>query len=146
MTVKGILAYRLLSAASFIVAGAVVLIDAVTAGSQSGSGVITLIELGLAVFAFSLAARSLASRIEMRGEQWKLHGLLRTVRVDVARVERVVHGRFFGWDVLLLGLSDGRSVRLPLLTQPGDPAKLDKLERAVTTALGELGPSSTTPP
>lgn len=94
MTVKGILAYRLLSAASFIVAGAVVLIDAVTAGSKSGSGMITLIELGLAVVAFSLAARSLASRIEMRGEQWKLHGVLRTVRLDVARVERVEHGRF----------------------------------------------------
>ncbi len=147
MTVKGLLVYRLVCAASLIVTGIVLLIDTISAVQASGGGSLsTLWELGLAVLAFSLSARSLGSRIEILSTEVRLHSTWRTLRLDLRQIEGVDHGRFFGWDVLHLGLAGGRSVRLPLLTQPGDPRRLQELEEVLTSALAKRhGQSPTTP-
>lgn len=147
MTLRGILPYRLACAASLIIAGAVLLVDALMAQASDGRSWFTLLELGLVVLLLSLSARSLGSRIEIDEREVKLHSTWRTVRLDLAEVEGVTHGRFLGWDVLRLGLRGSRSARLPLLTQPGDPDRLHRLEKTLKTELAKRrGQSPTTSP
>lgn len=149
MTLRGILGYRLVCAASFIAVGLILLIDAISSvQAADGPPFVPLLELGLAVVAFSLATRSLGSRVEMVGAEVRLHSTWRTIRLPVENVVGVVRGRFFGWDVLLLQRRAGRTVRLPLLTQPGNPKRLHDQEETLTSELhGRQGSSpSTTPP
>jgi hypothetical protein len=87
----------------------------------------------------SSATRPLASRIELRDGELRLHTIWRAIRVDRSQVAGVARARFLGWDVLALKLSSDRSVRLPLLTQPGDPIRLGRLEEVL---VGQLRPES----
>ena len=132
---KGILPYRLATAASFIAAGLVLLIDGISSIQAGQRPFAALLELGLSSIAFSLSVRSLVSRTEISGTEIRLRSLWRTVRMSSSRVTGVERARFFGWDVLALKLDDGSSVRLPLLTQPGDPERLRRYEDVVEAAL-----------
>lgn len=146
MTVRGILVYRIACAAAFMFAGAVLVVDLIS-GVTADRGAWIPLELGGAVLAFSLSARSLGSRVELVDGEVRLHSIWRTSRLDLREIERVSHGRFFGWDVLVLRLAGDRSARLPLLTQPGDPQRLREMEEILTRGLSNRPPSSpTTPP
>ena len=135
MTVKGIFPYRLGSAVSFLAAGIVLVVDGISSIQAGHRAFAALLELGLSSIAFSLVARSFVSRAEVSDTEVRLHGIWRTVRISSARVTGVVRERFLGWEVLALTIDDGSSVRLPMLTQPGDPERLKKYEDLLQGAL-----------
>lgn len=135
VTVKGILPYRLGCAASFIAAGLVLLIDGISSIQAGQRPFAALLELVLSSIAFSLSVRCLVSRADVSSTEIRLHSMWRTARINSSRVTGVERARFFGWDVLALTLDDGSSVRLPMLTQPGDPERLRRYEVLVEAAL-----------
>jgi hypothetical protein len=135
LIVKGLLPYRLGCAVSFLAAGLTLLVGGLDAIEAGGRPFLGLAELALSSVSFSLSVRSLTSRVVVTDDDVALHSVWRTVRVATGRVTGVARGHFLGWEVLTLTLVDGSSIRLPLLTQPGDPTRLRTLEESLNRAL-----------
>jgi hypothetical protein len=108
----------------------------------TSSPALGLLWLALAAPTLSLVARALASRVELHPREVRLFYLSRSRVLPIVDVIRVVRRRWLGWDILALELTDGRVVRLPLLTQPGQMSRLDDQEQALRRYLAESAESS----
>ncbi len=146
MTIKGIFGFRLVCAVCFLVVGVPLVVDALSAIQEARRPFVALLELPLASVNMSLAGRSFFSRITVGQDRLAVHSIWRTQGADIRDVVGVVRRRFLGWPVLALELRGGRSIRLPALTQPGDPKQLRAQEELLCAAIRrETGSSTTTP-
>lgn len=123
--IGGVLSSKVMTALSLVALGVVLLMSGFAVlGDSDAASFLALGQFAGATVALSLAARALASRVELRDDQVRLHFLWRTQGVPSTAVVRVGHRRWLGWEVLSLELADGSSIRLPLLTQPGQTERL----------------------
>ena len=137
MTIRGVLSSRVILAASLLVIGLVLTAGAIDEIDKSSAVAtfVAAVELALAIGACSLGARAIASRVEVRRGKVYLHYLWMTRCVGQSDIVRLTRTSWFGWDIVAIQLSDGRVWRLPLLTQPGNPQRLDAQEAALSREL-----------
>lgn len=140
MTIRGVWSSKILTALSLVALGVVLLVSGFAGlGGSDLTGLLALAQFAAATAALSLAARALASRIELRDDEVRLYFLLRTRVLRSVNVACIGHQRWLGWDVLSLELAAGGSIRLPLLTQPGPPTRLHAQEEQLRAFLGANG-------
>lgn len=136
MTINGVWSSKILTALSLVALGATLLVSGFsTLGDSDLASFAALGQFAGATVALALASRALASRIELRGDDVRLHFLWWTRVLPARNVAKVGHRKWLGWDVLSLELADGGSVRLPLLTQPGPAARLRQQEELLRSHL-----------
>lgn len=147
MTITGVRSSKVLTALSLVALGATLLTSGFsTLGDSDLASFLALAQFAGATVALALASRALASRVEFRGDDVRLHFVWCTRVLPARNVARVGHRRWLGWDVLSLELADGGSVRLPLLTQPGPESRLRQQEELLRSYLGRTAGSPTTAP
>ncbi len=146
VTIKGIFGYRVVCAVCFLGVGLLLCVNAISAMQEARRPFVALAELGLASVNMSLAGRSFFSRITVGQDRVALHSIWRTQGADIREVVGVVRRTFLGRPVLALELGGGRSIRVPLLTQPGDPKLLRAQEELLSDAIRRESGSSTTTP
>ncbi|MGH2627550.1 MAG: hypothetical protein ACRDHY_12975 [Anaerolineales bacterium] len=127
---------KVLTALSLVALGVVLLVSGFAVlGDSDAASFLALGQFAGATVVLSLSARALSSRVELSDDQVRLHFVWRTRVLPSAAVVRVGHHRWLGWEVLSLELADGSSIRLPLLTQPGQTERLRSQEELLWTGL-----------
>lgn len=139
MKLWGVTWSRILAGITFAIQGVVLFkVGLDMLNPDSDVAVLALIPITLATASGVLAARALASRVEFLRDEVRLHTLWRTRIIPSAALDGIARKRWFGWDVLAFKTADGKLVRLPLLTQPGDPDKLRDQETLPLRAISAL--------